>query len=170
MKLIITSDQSSLGCLSDTIQELENTIVFQEGQIKNFNPILHRNQVGGNLIYFIITLFHQQKSYILDVGGSALATEFLAKNLQILDSNGFFIFLMNENKTNVEKFLASPSSERFIKTIVLNLKENFEGKLMIDVYAKHYFSKNRRILTFILGSFVKKRFLGLDTTSKKKIR
>ena len=106
----------------------------------------------------------------MDVGGTALANDFLTKNLQILDTSGFFIFLMKEKKINVEDFLSSSINERFIKTIVLNIRENIGGKLMIDVYAKHYFSKNRRVVTFILGSFIEKRFLLLKTTARQKIR
>ena len=118
----------------------------------------------------MIKLCHQQKSYILDIGGTALATDFLTKTLQILDTSGFFIFLMKEKKINVENFLSSSINERFIKTIVLNIRENVEGKLMIDVHAKRYFSKDRRVVTFMIGSFVEKHFLVFNTTVRTKIR
>ena len=54
MKLIITSEQSSLGCLAAITQQVENSVVLQEDQILRFNSVLHRNQVGGKLVYFLI--------------------------------------------------------------------------------------------------------------------
>ena len=79
--------------------------------------------------------------------------------------HGFFIYMMADNNTGVENFLSSSLAERFIKTIVLNLRDSAGGKLTIDVFIKHYFSKNRRILTSILGSFVDKHFLPWDSSS-----
>ena len=117
-----------------------------------------------------IVLSIQEKTYIFDIGGPKKATEFLNKHLDSLDMHGFFIYLMADNNTGVENFLAGSLTERFIKTIVLNLRESVGGKLMIDVFIKHYYTKNRRILISILGSFVEKRFLLWDSSSRKMIR
>ena len=114
-----------------------------------------------------IVLSIQEKTYIFDIGGPKKATEFLNKHLDSLDMHGFFIYLMADNNTGVENFLAGSLTERFIKTIVLNLRESTGGKLRIDVFIKHYFSNKRRISTSILGSFLDKRFISLESSSRK---
>ena len=118
-------------------------------------------------ICWSITLFDQKKAYIIDVGGPQQAAEFLTKQLENLDMHGFFIYLMADNNNGVENFLTSSMAERFTKTILLNIRESAARKLIIDVFFKHYFSKNRRISTSILGSFVDKRFLPFNSSSSK---
>ena len=75
---------------------------------------------------------------------------------------------MEENKTNVENFFASSITDRFRKEIVLNLRQDSGGILLIDVYVKKYFSKNKRTSSFILGTFVKKQFHLLNISQRNK--
>ena len=73
---------------------------------------------------------------------------------------------MEENKTNVENFFASSITDRFRKEIVLNLRQDNGGIPVIDVYVKNYFSKKKRTSSFILGTFVEKKFHVLNISQR----
>ena len=81
--------------------------------------------------------------------------------------HGFFIFMMADNNTAIENFLTNSLADRFTNAIALNLRKSAGGKLIIDVFIKKYFSKNRRVLPSILGFFIDKHFILLDSSPKK---
>ena len=81
--------------------------------------------------------------------------------------HGFFIFMMADNNTAIENFLTNSLADRFTNTNVFNLRKSAGGKLIIDVFIKNYFSKNRRVVPSILGFFIDKHFILLDSSPKK---
>ena len=111
--------------------------------------------------------FSQKKSYILDIESSEEASKFLTQNINTVDAGGNFIYLLVDTKLNIENFLTNKLTERYINTIVLNIKTAAKSRYIIDVYTKKYFSNNRRVEPYILGSFINNKFIFFDTLSRK---
>ena len=105
----------------------------------------------------------------MDIESAEEAFEFLAQNRNKLDTGGNFIYIMADEKTNVENFLSSQLGERYLNTVVLNIREGVNRRSIIDVYAKRYFSNNQRVEPYILGSFIDNRFIILDTLSRNMV-
>ena len=112
-------------------------------------------------------IFSQKKSYILDIESAEEASKFLTQNINRVDAGGNFIYLLVDTKLNIENFLTNKLTERYINTIVLNIKEAGKSRYIIDVYTKKYFSNNRRVEPYILGSFINNKFIVSDTISRK---
>ena len=77
---------------------------------------------------------------------------------------------MNDSAINVENFLTSKLIERMVNTIVMNFNEVGKGIIVINVRMNRYFAKKRRVEPFILGSFIDKKFIVLDSASRKSVQ
>ena len=52
MKIMVTSEKSSLGCSPEITRDVEHIVVLQEGdeEQENLNPVWHRDLVGKSKI------------------------------------------------------------------------------------------------------------------------
>lgn len=171
MKVVISPKTSSGDCVEDITDQLEDFAVSNQDLIQNLDEDQNRNLVKRITILLLCSIpdfeLFQQKSYILDLKLASEANDFLSNNINKLNTKGFFIYTMNDSKTNVINFLRNKFIERMINTIVLNFRLIDKRRSIIDVYTNRYFSNNKRVEPVILGSFIDNKFILIRAISGK---